>query len=148
VWGVRKLDLPQIIRTTDSNFLWIETGSHWSNRLIPPRGLVTRCNQSSNPVQYLYIIHKRKKWMKKKTLTYMVWRLEKPRPRTKPMHWFSAPANPFPITTARRIATSKISGIVFTWIQMRGKRGFSISHVEVLYVEYPTRSDPAQYKRV
>lgn len=37
---------------------------------------------------------------KRNLLTYNVYLSERPKARTKPMHWFSAPANPFPITIA------------------------------------------------
>lgn len=48
---------------------------------------------------------------RRRRVTYTERRLERPRARTNPMVWFSAPAKPFPITTARRIAPSNISGI-------------------------------------
>jgi len=112
----RNLEWPQNFLITESNFLWIETGSHLNHLLIPPCGLVTRCNETKWQKIWLnwnaMICEQERRKRRKQRLTYKEMRLERPRARTNPMLWFSAPAKPFPITTTRRIAPSNISDIL------------------------------------
>lgn len=70
---------------------------------------------------------------RRRRVTYTERRLERPRARTNPMVWFSAPAKPFPITTTRRIAPSNISGIASFQFEKKKKERRSCRSISIAW---------------